>query len=76
LIIMPHINFTTDLLDFIARAPTAFHAVSSAGEILAGRGFVEIHEAAPWQPLPPGSYFIRRNDSSLIAFTLAAKNLP
>ncbi|NIA04871.1 MAG: M18 family aminopeptidase [Proteobacteria bacterium] len=67
---MPHITFTTDLLDFIAGAPTAFHAVSSVSDILADRGFIEIQESSPWQPLSPGSYFVRRNDSSLIALTL------
>ena len=66
-------DFTTSLLEFINQSPTSFHAVQQAGELLQQKGFVELDEHDSWT-LSPGSYFVRRNESSLIAFTLSADN--
>ena len=58
-----------DLLEFINGSPTSFHAVEQGAESLRQEGFSELEEHDPWT-LEPGSYFVRRNRSSLIAFTL------
>jgi aspartyl aminopeptidase len=62
--------FTSALLDFLGASPTPFHAVGNLGKLLGMHGFVEIRETDDWHHLPPGRYFIRRNDSSLIALVL------
>jgi aspartyl aminopeptidase len=66
--------FTSALLDFLAASPTPFHAVRNLGNLLAAHGFAEMREQDDWGQIPPGRYFIRRNDSSLIALVLAGPN--
>ncbi|MCW5207642.1 M18 family aminopeptidase [Desulfobulbus sp. US2] len=56
------------MANFIASSPTAFHAVASAVELLKKNGFQQLDEKEVWQKLPPGKYFVLRNDSSLIGF--------
>ncbi len=61
-----------ELLAFIEKSPTAFHAVKNAGEILEKAGFKELKENEKWEIKPNGRYFVKRNSSSLIAFTVPA----
>jgi len=65
-------SYTQALLEFLGASPTPFHAVANLGSLLAEHGFVEIRESDDWQRLLPGRYFIRRNDSSLIALVLTS----
>ncbi|MBQ6622041.1 MAG: M18 family aminopeptidase [Mogibacterium sp.] len=58
----------TDLLDFIAASPTCFHAVKTIRGQLLENGFRELSEDSLWQLQPGDCCFVRRNDSSLIAF--------
>jgi aspartyl aminopeptidase len=67
--------FTTALLDFLGASPTPFHAVRNLAALLGEHGFAEISEQDDWGQLPPGRYFIRRNDSSLVALVLATDSL-
>ena len=64
-------QYLDDLFTFINASPTAFHAAAAGAALLSGRGFQRLHEADAWGDLAPGAYFVVRNDSSLIAFTLA-----
>ena len=61
-------NLNEELLAFIHRSPTAFHAVSSAADMLEEAGFVRLKEADVWQIKKNGRYYITRNGSSIIAF--------
>jgi len=63
-------DFNAGLLKFIAASPTPFHAVASMSERLLAAGFAPLDEAQSWQLLPGKRYFVARNASSLIAFTL------
>ena len=63
-------DYLDDLFSFINQAPTAYHAVANSVSILHDRGFQRLHEADSWGTLSPGSYYLIRNDASLIAFTL------
>ncbi len=61
------------LLDFLKRSPTPFHAVQVMVEKLEQAGFQRLTEKEPWQvnnQPAGGRYFVTRNDSSIIAFTL------
>lgn len=62
-----------NLLEFMDRSPTPFHAVQEMACALSGKGFIELKEADAWKLVPNGRYFITRNDSSLVAFTLGSK---
>ena len=56
------------LLSFISRSPTAFHAVENTARLLSDAGFEELCEAGDWSLAPGARAFVRRNGSSLIAF--------
>ena len=63
-------QYIHDLLQFIDKAPTPFHAVQHVSNVLTEKGFTEIREQDSWNSLKQGSYFVRRNASSMIVFTL------
>lgn len=69
----PHFN--AELLTFLKRAPTPFHAVAVMGEHLLAAGFVELDEADAWQVQPRARYFVTRNQSSLIAFRTGKRGM-
>lgn len=57
-------------LAFIGRSVTAFHTVENVGEKLRENGLTELKESESWSLAPGRGYFVKRNDSSLIAFCL------
>ena len=59
-----------DLLHFIAKAPSVFHAVNSIRTALSYAGFTEIREEDPWQIERGGKYVVTRNGSALMEFTI------
>jgi len=63
-----------DLLNFIDRSPTPFHAVNEMKRILIHEGYSELKETNSWKLNPNGRYFITRNGSSLIAFIVGLKS--
>lgn len=72
-------NLAQNLLEFIKKSPSCFHAVKNISEILLKNGFLEIKESEKWNLAPGGKYFVTRNSSSVIAFSvpenLDSKNL-
>ena len=58
------------LLDFIEKSPSCFHAVDNMKKILKAEGFQEVKEEEKWNLEKGGSYYVTRNDSSIIAFTI------
>ena len=60
------------LLQFIAAAPTAFHAVSQVSKHLEADGYTKLRSDAPWVLAAGGKYYLTCNDSSLIAFRVPA----
>ena len=61
-------DLNEELLSFISRSPTAFHAVENTARALADAGFAELQETESWSLVPGARAFVRRNGSSLIAF--------
>lgn len=59
-----------ELLDFIRKSPTAFHAVDSIVDILNKEGFQELNPGKPFSINAGGKYYITKNSSSIIAFTV------
>lgn len=60
-------NFTEDLLAFLAESPTAVHAAGAAADRLATAGFIEVDEADAWHLQPGDAFFVRRGNSGLVA---------
>ena len=61
-------NFNSELLDYIQRSPTPFHATRNLAVALHAQGFEELLEQDAWSLKPGGKYYLTRNDSSIIAF--------
>lgn len=61
------------LLEFIEKSPVCFHAVFNISTILEENGFQELQENQTWNVQEGKFYFVRRNNSSLIAFTVPGK---
>lgn len=59
-----------ELLDFLYEAPTAFHAVENISNSLIKQGFKELKEEDRWKLKKQGKYFVKKNDSALIAFVV------
>ena len=66
-------SFNAGLLDFIAASPTPFHAVSHMSRALLAAGFQPLDESHAWELNGGGRYFVTRNGSSMIAFSLPVK---
>ena len=63
-------NEVSELLSFIRKSPSCFHAVENAASALKEAGFIPLKEGDPWLLEGGKNYFVTRNDSSLIAFSL------
>lgn len=67
--------FNTALCDFLDASPTPFHAVLMMTSRLESEGFKGLDERDSWRDLSPGRYFVTRNASSIIVFTLPENDL-
>ena len=59
-----------DLLTFIQKSPTSFHANQTVRECLEKEGFNELLEGQPWEIQPGQKYYVSKNTSALIAFSI------
>lgn len=57
-----------EMLDFIMRCPSVFHAVETITEELRSEGFAELTEGKKWNLEKGKRYYVTRNYSSIIAF--------
>ncbi|MCL2415848.1 MAG: M18 family aminopeptidase [Defluviitaleaceae bacterium] len=64
-----------DMLEFIDFSPTPYHAVSGISERLTAQGFEHLSENEIWNTEIGGKYFVRKNDSSLLAFIIGNGDL-
>lgn len=66
-------NLTTELLRFLQKSPTCYHAVANLRAGLEEAGYTELCEGDCWALTEHGKYFVTRNESALIAFRIPAK---
>jgi aspartyl aminopeptidase len=64
-----------ELINYIYESPTSFHAVKNAVSELEKFGFVEIKEGEALKIKKGGKYFVTKNQSALIAFTVGKGEL-
>ncbi|KAI9744148.1 MAG: hypothetical protein M1818_002300 [Claussenomyces sp. TS43310] len=64
--------YTQPFCDFLIQNPTVFHAVDYFARKLTDAGFKKLSERSSWtsEVEKGGKYFVERNGSSLIAFTV------
>lgn len=65
-------------MSFLNSSPTPYHAVDNVKSKLSKNGFQELSERVNWsgKVLKGGKYFVTRNASSIIAFTVGEKWAP
>ena len=61
-------SFNDELLTFLSKSPTPFHAVKNMSAQLEKGGFKKLDESECWKITEPGRYYAVRNQSSIIAF--------
>ncbi len=69
---MDNQRFNHDLLAFLQQSPTPFHATRNLAAQLQAAGFLGLNESDTWKLEPGKSYYVSRNDSSIIAFRLGS----
>lgn len=66
---MERMNETiNELMEFLDSSPTSYHAVENMRNVLSQEGFTALSEKKLWSLEKGKSYFVVRNDSSMIAF--------
>ena len=65
-------DVVADLLGYIDRSPTPYHAVAEAARRLAAAGFQQLEEGEVWELGPGDRRYAIRNDGSLAAFAAGA----
>ena len=61
-------NYTSELIDFIKKSPTAYHTVETVKEMLLSAGYTECSEKELGSYSDGGRHFVIRNGTSIIAF--------
>lgn len=57
-----------ELLTFIQKSPSCFHAIDTMRGMLLDAGYMEVKESETWNLERGGKYFTTRNGSSIVAF--------
>jgi aspartyl aminopeptidase len=63
-----------ELLEFLKDSPTPFHATANLKKTLQEAGFTALEESEIWRLEEGKSYYVTRNESSIIAFQLAPED--
>ena len=61
---------TEKLLEFISKSPTAFQAAEETRRRFLEEGFTELKEEERWELEKGGKYFVMRNHSAIIGFSI------
>ena len=70
---MMYKQVSKELLDFLQKSPTAFHAVETIENELQQNGYEKLLEGQVWQIAHGGKYYVTRNNTSIIAFHVGTK---
>ncbi len=67
-------DYLPKVIASLANSHSQFHVVENLERELKGKGFAELKEGETWNLTPSSSYYVKRNDSSIIAFRLPEKS--
>lgn len=68
-------HFNQDLIQFLNASPTPYHAVATMVAKLQEAGFQPLSESEAWALKEGEKYYVTRNGSSIIAFTMGKPEL-
>lgn len=63
-------DYVKDLFTFVENSPTCFQAVEQMEERLKAKGYHVLYEKTEWHLKAGEKYYVTRNDSSVIAFSI------
>ena len=63
-------SYCDKVIDLLNRSYSPFHVVRNLKELLLEKGYEELKEKVPYLLKEGGRYFVTRNDSALIAFSI------
>ncbi len=63
-------DFIKDLIAFIDQSPVSYYVVKNAADFLEENGYEELRETDLWELEDKGKYYVKRDDTALIAFNL------
>lgn len=66
-------QLSLDFITFVNQSMTPFHVVSTCRSRLQSNGFKELQEASNWTLERGGRYFVTRNNSTILAFTIGSE---
>lgn len=66
-------SYIEGLFAFIDNSPTCFQAVENINRELEQAGYQRLLERCPWEIVKGGKYYVNRNDSAVIAFSIPEK---
>jgi aminopeptidase I len=69
-------KYTKPFCDFLTDNPTVFHCVDAVKTQLKETGWKELSERDAWKIEPQGKYFVERNGSALMAFSVGGQYKP
>ncbi|KPA80643.1 putative Aspartyl aminopeptidase [Leptomonas pyrrhocoris] len=68
------VKMAKEFVGFMNQAITPFHAVQTVAEMLQKAGFSRLDEGKVWPEMAPGGkYYLTRNGSSIVAFSVGGK---
>lgn len=67
-------RISREMMDFIQRSPSCYHAISNLGRMLTEAGFEELGEHTCWTLSAGRGYYVTRNGSALIAFRIPERS--
>lgn len=70
---MSTVDYNKSLFDFLSSSPTVFHACNNIAGFLGKNNFKQLHENTTWNLKKGESYFVIRNNSAILAFTLGSE---
>lgn len=70
-----HSSNLQELIQFLETSPSCFHAINNIKNTLSKEQYVQLRENEKWQIRRGGRYFVTRNDSSVIAFTVPEQDM-
>ncbi len=68
-------NAAQKCLDFIEESVSCYHAVEAVEKRLLEAGFRLLKEREQWKLQSGNAYYVKRNDSSIIAFRIPEKEM-
>jgi aspartyl aminopeptidase len=69
-------HYNKNLFTFISSSPTPYHAVTGIEDFLHLNGFIQLRENEQWQLKKGFSYFVSREKSATVAFSLGSNEEP